>query len=268
MIKSLAHFCAVSVVAFSAAACAPASKREIFAEYQDRQIARGLLRTDRTPADVTFSNDDLAEHFRRIAFFDYPSDREYVPKRLTRWEGPLKWSLFGTPQGNNSVSRLMDHLARLTNLPIRKVPRSEANFLIMILGEEEQRIARRSMSDRGMQSYFNEFLEAVFDCGAITQWSDSDPVIRSALVYLHGDLDGLYRELCFHEEIAQSLGLFSDDPTVRPSIFNDDEEFALLTTHDELLLRILYDPRLRSGMTAREAMPVVRRIIQEVRPGS
>jgi hypothetical protein len=48
---------------------------------------------------------------------------------------------------------------------------------------------------------------------------------------------------------------------VRPSIFNDDGEFALLTEHDEHLLRILYDPRLKPGMTAEEAMPLVRRIV-------
>ncbi|MEL6700412.1 MAG: DUF2927 domain-containing protein, partial [Pseudomonadota bacterium] len=50
----------------------------------------------------------------------------------------------------------------------------------------------------------------------------------------------------------------------RPSIFNDDEEFALLTTHDEALLRILYDPRLRRGMTERTARPIVAQIATEV----
>jgi Protein of unknown function (DUF2927) len=43
----------------------------------------------------------------------------------------------------------------------------------------------------------------------------------------------------------------------RSSIFNDDEEFALLTDHDELLLRILYSPDLRPGMTPEEARPIV-----------
>ena len=42
-----------------------------------------------------------------------------------------------------------------------------------------------------------------------------------------------------------------------PSIFNDDEEFALLTQQDELMLRMLYDPRLRPGMTETEARPIV-----------
>ena len=58
-----------------------------------------------------------------------------------------------------------------------------------------------------------------------------------------------------------------DDAQARPSIINDDQEFALLTRHDEYLLRILYDPRLEYGMTAAEGMPVVRRIVEEIGPG-
>ena len=37
------------------------------------------------------------------------------------------------------------------------------------------------------------------------------------------------RRACVHEEMAQGLGLGNDSETARPSIFNDDEEFALLT---------------------------------------
>jgi hypothetical protein len=56
------------------------------------------------------------------------------------------------------------------------------------------------------------------------------------------------------------MGLANDSPEARPSVFNDDEEYALLTTHDEMLLAILYDPRLKAGMGAAEAMPIVREI--------
>ena len=77
----------------------------------------------------------------------------------------------------------------------------------------------------------------------------------------------LTRRACFHEELAQGLGLANDDQNARPSIFNDDEEFALLTSHDELLLKILYDPRLTPGMSADEARPIVRVIAQELKGG-
>ena len=48
-----------------------------------------------------------------------------------------------------------------------------------------------------------------------------------------------------HRYFAQALGLPNDSPTVRPTIFNDDEEFALLTVQDEMMLKILYNPALR-----------------------
>jgi hypothetical protein len=61
-----------------------------------------------------------------------------------------------------------------------------------------------------------------------------------------------------HEELPKGLGLPNDSPRARPSIFNDDEEFALLTDRTRLMLRILYDPALRPGMTAADARPICR----------
>ena len=255
-------------VALGLAACAPsASERgDLFAAYQSEMQKRGYLRTDRDPQDVPYSNERLAEHFRRIAFFTFPNDEEHIRKPLTRWQRPIRYTVLGTEEDQEQVDRLMAHIAGLTGLEIGNAPESESNFVVLMLDERERRAARRTFRDDESRGFFDSFLSAIFDCGAIAAWSDDDPEITRALVYLHGELRGLYRRLCFQEEISQSFGLFNDDPTVRPSIFNDDDEFALLTTHDEYLLRILYDPRLRVGMTEEEAMPVVHRIIRELRP--
>ena len=74
---------------------------------------------------------------------------------------------------------------------------------------------------------------------------------------------------CIHEELAQGLGLANDSPAARPSIFNDDDEFALLTTHDTHLLGMLYDKRLQTGMTLDAARPIIRQMARErLGPGS
>ena len=78
----------------------------------------------------------------------------------------------------------------------------------------------------------------------------------------------LLRLSCIHEEIAQGLGLPNDSPRARPSIFNDDEEFALLTKQDEMMLRILYNPALRPGMTVEEAQPIVARLAAKMLGGA
>ena len=57
--------------------------------------------------------------------------------------------------------------------------------------------------------------------------------------------------------MTQGLGLGNDSPQARPSIFNDDDEFALLTTHDEMLLKLLYDPKVTPGMDVDEVRPIV-----------
>jgi len=89
----------------------------------------------------------------------------------------------------------------------------------------------------------------------------------SAVVMLRTEHEGMMMEACIHEEIAQMLGLPNDSPTAYPSIFNDNEEFALLTRHDEMLLKILYDPRLQVGMSIEEVRPIARQIAREVVAG-
>jgi hypothetical protein len=60
------------------------------------------------------------------------------------------------------------------------------------------------------------------------------------------------RQSCIEEELAQGMGLSNDSDDAWPSIFNDDEEFGVLTRHDELLLRLLYSNQLSAGMSARD----------------
>ena len=61
----------------------------------------------------------------------------------------------------------------------------------------------------------------------------------NAVAVIRAELPDRMRLSCIHEELAQGMGLANDSPDARPSIFNDDEEFAYLTTHDERMLRML-----------------------------
>ena len=94
--------------------------------------------------------------------------------------------------------------------------------------------------------------------------SKLNPEIVSALVIIRNELPKLLRKACFHEEMAQSLGLSNDSHLARPSIFNDDDEFATLTEFDEILLKILYDERLKTGMTLRSSSEILRTIANEI----
>lgn len=88
--------------------------------------------------------------------------------------------------------------------------------------------------------------------------------VMFAVVMIRSELPQSLLEACVEEEIAQVTGLLNDDLSVRPTIFNDDQEFALLTDHDALLLRTLYDPRIQPGMAPATAMPLVREITRDL----
>ena len=94
-------------------------------------------------------------------------------------------------------------------------------------------------------------------CAVLAQSRGQTGVYSRAYAVVRAEHPDLLRLSCLHEEIAQGLGLPNDSPRARPSIFNDDEEFALLTRMDEQMLRILYNPALRPGMSEAEARPII-----------
>ncbi|HLS18185.1 MAG TPA: DUF2927 domain-containing protein, partial [Paracoccaceae bacterium] len=161
---------------------------------------QGLLRTEWDPADAPYSNAQLAENFRKIAFHAFPNDQLHIPKPLTRWQSPVRYAVLGTEQDRAEVSELMTRIARLTRLDIAPSSARDANFVILTLDEGEQGMTRTAFPDAAGRAFFDSFLSAIHDCGAVASWTNEKPEITRTMVFLHGDLRGIYRQLCFHEE--------------------------------------------------------------------
>ncbi len=262
-----------------------AAARIYFAEVQRALLSQGLLRTDGGGRDTPFNARMLAENFVRIALYDeYGRDgagfvRGEVPSILRRWETPVKVQLFfgaSVPAERKATdrARISSYLARLsaaTGHPISLVD-SGGNFSVHIVSEDEREalgpalrselpgLSAQDISDVTAMPRTTYCMVYALSPGNTGTYTRAVAVIRAE----HPDL---LRQSCFHEEIAQGLGLANDSPRARPSIFNDDEEFALLTKMDELLLKILYDPALRPGMTVDEAKPVVETIARRLMGG-
>lgn len=259
--------------------------RQHFARVQRDLLSNGLLRSDGGGRDTPFTDRMLADNFIRIALFDEyargpmgPVQRQ-TASRLRRWEGPVRVGLrFGASVSQSSratdTARISSYLARLSRLTGHPIALNDTapNFFIHIVNEDERRALGPTVAASlpGLSS--NEtsgitnmplstycLVYAMSD-GNSGRYSRAFAVIRSE----HPDL---LRLSCIHEEIAQGLGLANDSPRARPSIFNDDEEFALLTRQDELMLRILYNPALRTGMTEAEARPIVESLARALTGG-
>lgn len=255
---------------------APVTPANYTAESQ-RLEASGKLRTERLPPDVPFTVSDAIRNFSDIAFqyeFHFRDGavvNERIEKPLKRWSGVVRYALIGdavTDNDRSEITRLTSRLGDLTGLWFQPVE-GDHDLLISIAASAGRDAVAGFLEQRGLPEYRRRYDlwrdQQSWTCGATVSAARAD---RNALVYAHvylaGELPGIMRLSCLHEEIAQVLGLTNDSPAARPSIFNDDQEFATLTAHDELLLRALYDPRLRPGMTREQALPIARQIISEL----
>ncbi len=257
-----------------------------FGAIQERMLAKGLLRTELQPQDAPFSAARLTEDFIRIALYDEYSSLSgnFVARetaaRLRRWEAPVRMSIeFGAsiPLAQRTADRITlastaSRLGYVTGHPV-SVSEQNSNFTVLMLNEDERRAIGprlaalvpgidpsviRTVTNLPDSTYCVVFAFSLGDSGVYTR----------AVAVIRGEHPDLLRQSCFHEELAQGMGLANDSPAARPSVFNDDEEFALLTRHDDLLLRILYDPRLRPGMLEAEARPIVSTIVAQLMGGT
>jgi hypothetical protein len=257
----------------------PSSRSAALSSYytnlQSNRLTYGLLRTDGGGADTPFTGAMLLRNFEQIAFYDEyvrgPGSGRGSAQPLRRWETPVRIrTYFGAQVPDDLRSRdaaavagYAARLGRATGHPISVTNGASANFHVFIAGEDDRAavVDRIRALEPGTGADFTDFLLRMprnTYCIVLAYGTQSAPhVLRSAIVLIRAELPELMRRSCIHEEIAQGLGLLNDSPEARPSIFNDDDEFALLTTHDEALLRLLYDPRLRAGQPFEQVRPII-----------
>ena len=282
-------------------ACADAKKSDIDAWTFKTKLSGGM-RLDRSPADSRVDAVTLARNFRRIAY-DVEADpfgtgvepgRKTREPTLTRWEQDIRLQIFGEtpdrPTTRRDIYAFMRKLSGLTGVKftlsdvvqIRRKKQEQANLLVLLGGGRdfdrmigELDVSIRTSSGKSAESlkivrtFLNKWHLSLSPCAAEV-YSELDDQNRNTgrvilgLIAIRTDFEDPNTQSCIEEELAQAMGLMNDHPDVRPSMFNDDEEFALMTDHDALLLRILYDSRLRAGMSPEESMPIVRQIAAEL----
>ena len=261
---------------------ASAQLRSYLNQVQNAQLSQGLLRRDGGGADTPFTDTMLARNFEQVALFneyDAAFSGRGGPSPLRRWAAPVRMDVIfgaGVPPSQRSsdaanIRSYAARLARVTGHPVSMGKR--ANFIVIIAGEDDradalaQAAARLPGITASSLGPLNNLRSDTYCAVAAYAGGSGVNTYTTALAVIRAENPSLLRLSCIHEELAQGMGLANDSPTARPSIFNDDDEFALLTRHDELLLKMLYDQRLRVGMTATQARPTIRTIAAELAGG-
>ncbi|WP_299810811.1 DUF2927 domain-containing protein [Tardiphaga sp.] len=70
---------------------------------------------------------------------------------------------------------------------------------------------------------------------------------------------------CAYEELLQSLGPINDTSSVPWTMFNDNVQMGYFDVFDQYILNILYDPRIKAGMTVQDVHAVLPQVLTDVR---
>lgn len=244
-------------------------------------LVQGLLRTDGSGPDTPYTGITLERNFEQIAFYDEYSGGGLNASngragRLKRWEGPVRFNAeFGSgisaakqARYRSNVDSYAQRLARATGHPIGYSP-SSANFHVLFMGEDDRDLVQERVRalvpriDPVALRIFGNLPRSIHCLVVAFSGGPGNYGYTQAVALIRSEHPDLMMRSCIHEELSQGLGLANDSPAARPSIFNDDDEFALLTTHDTHLLGMLYDPRMTTGMSLDAARPIIRQMAAE-----
>lgn len=258
----------------------PQSERlsNFYRSLQQDLLTRGLLREDGGGPDTPYDADDLIRNFEAIAFFDEHFRQGIGTKgALSKWQDPIRLQPVFAPSvttkqrqsDQQELEKYVQRLARITKHPVSAVQRG-GNFKVIYASVDDKAFIRKEVLrqlPRINASQLDTLVNTpeIYFCLVVAGGPLSAPfAYTQGVALIRAEHPALTRRACLHEEVAQGLGLRNDSPKARPSIFNDDDEFARLTSHDELLLKMLYDPRLEPGMSTDDARPIVRTIAYEL----
>ena len=228
------------------------------AENSAISIRRATERTD-------FSNDEIKDGLFKTAFLaELQFGRQ--EERIRKFEEPVR--VFVDNRGAAArtadiAAIVQDIRARIAHLDVAITSdRRAANLLVTLVPARDFAQTIRSRYGAAAAKAIQNSLHPECLSGIA---KDRSYRIRRAEVILPADAEEFRFYDCAYEELLQSLGLINDDSSVPWTMFNDDVQMGFFDVYDQYLINILYDPRIRPGMTKAEVEAALPEIFPTVR---
>ncbi len=204
----------------------------------------------------------IQESFIKIAL-----EREYKETKnpkLVRWTKPIK-IYFESDSGDAAFQKELlsvhaQHLSHITGVPIDFTPKANKASIVVVFTQYdnlEEKVRQYIGNPDKIRAALNEAIclgnFRINRFSEITRGTIIIPVDYARLKLRFLD--------CIVEEITQLMGLPNDSNDVFPSIFNDVSTDSYLSPLDYILLKTLYSPQLKPGMTVKAANAILPNII-------
>ncbi len=225
----------------------------------------------RSPASVvnSYSDAQLIDGFMRTVFGaeDPVQNRRANRNRIKKFPGRVRVHIINLAQPDRSaeVRRFLKVLrASVKNLNITETRHEKkAEMIVFLIDRGDYReVIEETL--KGMPGQANSLLLRRSACSAVTGGRNGINLDR-AFVYIVANEGRRAFRHCMVEEITQSLGPVNDDWRLKDSIFNDSSSVETFAIFDWYLLNMLYDRRVKAGMTPVQVRRVLPAAIADAR---
>jgi DUF2927 family protein len=214
---------------------------------------------------LDFTNDEIRDGFFKIAFraelqIGAPANR------VRKFEEPVRIFVDSEalPDRTAQLAEVVaDIRSRIQHLDIAITSnRGEANFVVALVRDRDvdSTIRARYGNDRAKQIAQSLNPQCLSGIGKDKQFR-----VRRAEAILPVDAGDFTFYNCAYEEMLQGLGAINDDQSVPWTMFNDSVQMGFFDVYDQYLLNILYDPRIRPGMTRDEVSALMPALLASAR---
>ncbi len=212
----------------------------------------------------SFTDSEIVEGFFKTAF-----GAEYHlagrVDRIRKYEVPVRVYADGNRADRKAqIAKIVaDIAARVQHLDIAMVESNDAaNVLVKLVRDRDlyRTITTFYGSERAKE------IKDSLDPQCLSGFRKNERFeIEHSDVILTVDISDFVFLDCAYEELLQSLGPINDTSTVPWTMFNDSVSMGYFDVYDQYLLNLLYDPRIKAGMTVAEVKAVLPAVLADVR---
>jgi len=212
----------------------------------------------------TFTDSEIVDGFFKVAF-----GAEYHlagrVDRIRKYDGPVR--VFA--DGNRA-----DRKAQLAKIVADIAARVQHLDIAMAGSLEDANVQVKLVRDRDLQRTIATFygseqakeIRSSLDPQCLSGFRKNEKFeIEHSDVILTVDNGDFVFFDCAYEELLQSLGPINDTASVPWTMFNDNVSMGYFDVYDQYLLNLLYDPRIKAGMTVQEVRAALPDVLADVR---
>jgi hypothetical protein len=211
-----------------------------------------------------FTDNEIVEGFLKIAF-----GAEYHlagrVDRIRKYDGPVRVFADGSRADRKAqlAKIVADIAARVQHLDIAMAETSEdANVQVKLVRDRDlyRTMAAFYGSERAKE------IRSSLDPQCLSGFRKNEKfeIEHSDVILTVDNGDFVFLD-CAYEELLQSLGPINDTASVPWTMFNDNVSMGYFDVYDQYLLNLLYDPRIKAGMTVQEVRAALPDVLADVR---